>query len=77
MKRYIEERVIEVARYIIDTQKTVRETAAKFNILNSTTHRMQLIGNGILILCLSLAKSHNIANISISLSPTIIGGRVK
>jgi len=39
LKRYIEERVIEVAEYIINTQKTVRETAKKFSISKSTVHK--------------------------------------
>ena len=36
MKDYIEERVLELARYIIDTGATVRSTAAKFRISKST-----------------------------------------
>ena len=38
MKDYIEERVLELARYIIDTGATVRSTAAKFRISKSTVH---------------------------------------
>lgn len=39
MKNYIEERVLELARYIIDTGATVRSTAAKFRISKSTVHK--------------------------------------
>lgn len=39
MKDYIEERVLELARYIIDTGATVRNTAAKFRISKSTVHK--------------------------------------
>ena len=39
MKDYIEERVLELARYIIDTGATVRSTAAKFRISKSTVHK--------------------------------------
>ena len=39
MNDYIEERVLELARYIIDTGATVRSTAAKFRISKSTVHK--------------------------------------
>ena len=39
MKDYIEERVLELARYIIDTGATVLSTAAKFRISKSTVHK--------------------------------------
>ena len=39
MKDSIEERVLELARYIIDTGATVRSTAAKFRISKSTVHK--------------------------------------
>lgn len=39
MKSYIEERVIEVAQYIIDTKSTVRQAAKKFNCSKSTVHK--------------------------------------
>ena len=39
MKDYIEERVLELARYIIDTGAPVRSTAAKFRISKSTVHK--------------------------------------
>ena len=39
MKDYIEERVLELARYIIDTGATVRSTAAEFRISKSTVHK--------------------------------------
>lgn len=38
-KFYIEERAIELARYIIDTKDTVRGTAKKFGISKSTVHK--------------------------------------
>ena len=39
MKDYIEERVIELANYIIENNSTVRETAKKFHISKSTVHK--------------------------------------
>lgn len=39
MKDYIEERVMEVAEYIIDTGATVRETAKVFKVSKSTIHK--------------------------------------
>ncbi|WP_105616995.1 sporulation transcriptional regulator SpoIIID [Vallitalea okinawensis] len=39
MKQYIEERAIEVAKYIIQSNATVRETAKKFGISKSTVHK--------------------------------------
>lgn len=39
LKRYIEERAIEVATYITETKATVRETAKKFSISKSTVHK--------------------------------------
>ena len=39
MKNYIEERVIELAQYIIDSKTTVRNAAKKFNISKSTVHK--------------------------------------
>ncbi|MEG1929965.1 MAG: sporulation transcriptional regulator SpoIIID, partial [Anaerovorax sp.] len=38
MKDYIEERVLELAHYILDTSDTVRATAKKFRISKSTVH---------------------------------------
>ncbi len=38
MKEYIEERVIEVATYIIEHNATVRQTAKQFGISKSTVH---------------------------------------
>lgn len=38
MKEYIEERVIEVAAYIIDHNATVRQAAKQFGISKSTVH---------------------------------------
>ena len=39
MKDYIEERVLELARYIIETQATVRSAAQKFRVSKSTVHK--------------------------------------
>jgi putative DeoR family transcriptional regulator (stage III sporulation protein D) len=39
MKKYIEERAIEIANYIIDNNATVRQTAKKFGISKSTVHK--------------------------------------
>ena len=38
MKGYIEERAIEIARYIIDNNTTVRQAAKQFGISKSTAH---------------------------------------
>ena len=38
MKDYIEERVLEVAQYIIDSKATIRKTAKAFGISKSTVH---------------------------------------
>ena len=39
MKDYIEERVIEIAEYIIDNNSTVRAAAKVFNVSKSTVHK--------------------------------------
>lgn len=39
MKDYIEERVLELAHYIIDTNSTVRATANKYRVSKSTVHK--------------------------------------
>lgn len=39
MRENLSERVIEEARYMIETGKTVREIAAVFNISKSTVHK--------------------------------------
>ncbi len=39
MKKYIEERAVELANYIIKNKTTVRETAKKFGISKSTVHK--------------------------------------
>ena len=38
MKRYIEERAVEIGQYIVDTNATVRQTAKKFGVSKSTVH---------------------------------------
>jgi len=44
MKAYIEERAVEVAKFIIQSNATVRETAKKFGISKSTVHMVESIG---------------------------------
>ena len=39
MKDYIEERVLELAYYILEHKTTVRATAKKYNISKSTVHK--------------------------------------
>ena len=39
MKDYIEERVIEIANYIIESGNTVREAAKVFKVSKSTVHK--------------------------------------
>ena len=39
MKDYIEERVLELAHYIIETGSTVRSAAARFRISKSKVHK--------------------------------------
>lgn len=39
MKDYIEERVLEVAKYIIDSKATIRKTAKMFGVSKSTVHK--------------------------------------
>ncbi|SHE67405.1 sporulation transcriptional regulator SpoIIID [Clostridium fallax] len=39
MKDYIEERVLEVAQYIIDSKATIRKTASVFGVSKSTIHK--------------------------------------
>ena len=39
MKDYIEERVLELAHYIIETGSTVRSAAARFRLSQSTVHK--------------------------------------
>ena len=39
MKSYVEERAVEIAKYIIDNNATVRQTAKQFGISKSTVHK--------------------------------------
>ncbi len=39
MKDYIERRVLEIARYIIKKETTVRQTARVFGVSKSTVHK--------------------------------------
>ncbi|MBP3677441.1 MAG: sporulation transcriptional regulator SpoIIID [Agathobacter sp.] len=47
MKKYIEERAVEVANYIIENNATVRQAAKQFGISKSTVHVEVTIGNDI------------------------------
>ena len=38
MKDYVEERVLNVAQYILDTKSTIRKTAKEFGVSKSTIH---------------------------------------
>jgi len=49
LKAYIEERAIEVAKFIIDRNATVRETAKKFGISKSTVHMVLLFRVGVIM----------------------------
>lgn len=39
MKDYIENRVMETAKFFLETQSNIRETAKKYNVSKSTTHK--------------------------------------
>ena len=39
MKKYIEERAMEIANYIIENNATVRQAAKQFGISKSTVHK--------------------------------------
>ncbi|MDU1413060.1 MAG: sporulation transcriptional regulator SpoIIID [Clostridium sp.] len=39
MKDYIEDRVLEVAKYIIESEATIRKTASVFGVSKSTIHK--------------------------------------
>lgn len=54
MKEYIEERVLTIAEYIIETKKTVRNAAKKFNVSKSTVHKD--MADRLPELCRELAK---------------------
>jgi putative DeoR family transcriptional regulator (stage III sporulation protein D) len=43
----IEERVVKLAQYIIDTKDTVRGTAKKFGVSKSTVHKEVTLQNGL------------------------------
>lgn len=46
MKAYIEERVLGIANYILETGATVRSAAGKFKISKSTVHTEVIKQNG-------------------------------
>lgn len=39
LKEYIEERAVEIGKYIVDYRATVRQTAKRFGISKSTVHK--------------------------------------
>lgn len=39
MKKYIEERAVEIANYIVENNATVRQAAKQFGISKSTVHK--------------------------------------
>ena len=39
MKKYIEDRAVEVATFIIENNATVRQAAKKFGVSKSTVHK--------------------------------------
>lgn len=39
MKKYIEDRAVEIANYIIESNATVRQAAKQFGISKSTVHK--------------------------------------
>lgn len=41
MKDYIEERVFELARHILENKATVRAAAKKYNVSKSTVHTVR------------------------------------
>ncbi|MBQ8625620.1 MAG: sporulation transcriptional regulator SpoIIID [Agathobacter sp.] len=43
MKKYIEERAVEIANYIIECNATVRQAAKQFGISKSTVHAVVTI----------------------------------
>ena len=45
LKGYIEERVLEIAQYIIDNNATVRQAAKHYGISKSTVHAVVTIWN--------------------------------
>jgi len=46
MKKYIEERVMEIANYIIENNATVRQAAKQFGVSKSTVHMVVMKRNG-------------------------------
>ena len=47
MKDYIEERAINIANYIIESNATVRQTAREFGVSKSTVHVDVVKWNGL------------------------------
>ncbi len=46
MKKYIEERAVEIANYIIENNATVRQAAKAFGVSKSTVHMVVMKWNG-------------------------------
>ncbi|MCM1466477.1 MAG: sporulation transcriptional regulator SpoIIID [Bacteroidales bacterium] len=49
MKDYIEERAVNIANYIIESNATVRQTAKAFGVSKSTVHAVVTKWNGLKI----------------------------
>ena len=47
MKEYIEQRAMEIARYIIENNATVRQAAKQFGVSKSTVHVEVTLRNGL------------------------------
>lgn len=47
MRRYIEERAIDIANYIIENNVTVRQAAKHFGVSKSTVHMVVTIWNAL------------------------------
>lgn len=54
MKAYIEERVLEIAQYILQSGATVRQAAKAFNVSKSTVHKD--VTDRLLLIDAALAK---------------------
>ncbi len=71
MKEYIEQRAMEIARYIIDNNATVRQAAKQFGVSKSTVHTVATKQNG---LCGELNREermgYNIMNVATCFSFT-------
>lgn len=63
MKNNIKKRVISEAKYMINTNKTIREIAQKYKVSKSTVHidlkdRLKYIDNNLYISIINILKKH-------------------